>query len=295
MQIGLHVTSFAWPGGADRIGETLASIGRTADDAGFASISVMDHFFQMEQMGGPAQPMLEAYAALAYLAAAARRARLGALVTGVVYRHPAVLVKTVTALDVLSGGRAFFGIGAAWYEREARGLGIPFPPVKERFERLEETLRIARHMWSGASEPYRGKHYQLAEPLNLPQPTSRPYPPILIGGGGEQKTLRLVARYADACNLFASAGPEALRHKLEVLKRHCDALNRPYDEIEKTALAPVDFGRPDAAAALIAQCRELAGLGFQRLIVMLPDVHELRSIERIGRDVIPVVAEFEPA
>ncbi|HZC19490.1 MAG TPA: LLM class F420-dependent oxidoreductase, partial [Rubrobacteraceae bacterium] len=210
MRIGLQVPRFTWPGGPGDLGPRLAEIGRTADEAGFASIWVMDHFFQIQYVGATEEPMLEGYSALSYLAGVTAWAKLGTLVTGVIYRHPGILVKTVTTLDVLSGGRAYFGIGAGWFEREAKGLGVPFPPVSERFERLEETLRIARQMWSGEVAPYDGKHYHLAEALNSPQALTKPHPPIMVGGMGERKTLRLVAQYADACNLFAFAGKEVL-------------------------------------------------------------------------------------
>jgi len=200
MQVGLHITGFSWPDGAAGIGPTLAKTARAADDAGIASISVMDHFFQLGGPFGAAdEPMLEGYTTLGYLAGLTRRAQLHLLVTGVTYRHPGILAKVVSTLDVLSGGRAALGIGAAWNEREHLGLGVPFPPLAERFERLEETLQIVRQMWSDDNGPYHGKHYQLAEALNAPQPLQRPHPPILVGGGGERKTLRLVARYADAC------------------------------------------------------------------------------------------------
>jgi F420-dependent oxidoreductase-like protein len=185
MKIGLQVPSFTWPGGPSQLAPLLARIRQTADQAGFASLWVMDHFFQIAMLGKPAEPMLEGYSALNFLAAVTKRVRLGTLVTGVIYRYPAILIKTVTALDVLSGGRAYLGIGAAWYEREALGLGIPFPPLRERFERLEETLQIAKHMWSDKTTPYHGKYYQLAEPLNSPQALSKPHPPILVGGAGE--------------------------------------------------------------------------------------------------------------
>ena len=236
MRIGLQIPSFTWPGGSTEFGARLAQIGQTAEDAGFASIWVMDHFFQIQFVGQPDEPMLESYATLSYLAGLTRRVRLGTLVTGVIYRHPGILVKAVSTLDVLSGGRAYLGIGAAWNEREALGLGVPFPPLKERFERLEEALQIARQMWSGKVAPYQGKHYQLAETLCSPQPLCQPHPPILIGGMGEKKTLKLVAKYADACNLFGRAGKDVLRDKLAILKRYCQELGRPYDSIERTAL-----------------------------------------------------------
>ena len=296
MKIGLQVVQFDWPGSPANIGSTLARIARTADEAGFASLWVMDHLFQMDaaQIGlSPTDPMLDGYTALSYMAAATQRARLGTLVTSAVYRHPGHLVKIVSALDVLSGGRANLGIGAGWYEREALGLGLPFPPTRERFERLDETLQIARQMWSGEVRPYHGKHYHLAEPVNNPMPLSKPHPPILIGGGGEKKTLRLVAQYADACNLFAYGGPAELTRKLDVLKRHCEAVGRPYDEIERTALRQIQIGAGGMSASdLIALCRQLAGAGIQHFIFSMANVHEITPLEVIGREVIPAVAEF---
>jgi F420-dependent oxidoreductase-like protein len=292
MRVGLQIPSFTWPGGAADIRPRLAQIGRTADEAGFASIWVMDHFFQIPVRGGQAEePMLEGYSALSYLAAVTQRARLGTLVTGVVYRYPGILVKTVTTLDVLSGGRAYLGIGAAWNEREARGLGVPFPPVKERFERLEEALQIAKQMWSGTVAPYHGKHYQLAETLNSPQALTKPHPPILIGGMGEQKTLRLVAQYADACNLFAYGGGELIRTKLAVLKRHCDAVGRPYDAIERTSLGTVNLGEDGMTASQVIDiCRDLADAGIQQAIFNMPNVHQITPLEVFGREIIPAVA-----
>jgi F420-dependent oxidoreductase-like protein len=293
MRIGLQVPSFSWPGGAAVIGPRLAEIGRTADDAGFASLWVMDHFFQIGMVGPPEEPMLECYSALSYLAGVTKRAKLGAMVTGVIYRYPGILVKTVSTLDVLSGGRAYLGIGAAWNEQESRGLGVPFPPLKERFEQLEETLQIAHRMWSDEVVPYEGKHYQLAEPLNRPQPLTRPHPPILIGGSGEQKTLRLVAQYADACNLFARAGADVISQKLEVLKRHCEAVGRPYEEIERTALGTVELAPGKMTAAdVIEWCRSLADLGIQHMLFNMPNVHDLAPLETFGREIIPAVAEF---
>ena len=294
MRIGLQVPSFTWPGGAAETASRLKDIAQTADDAGFASIWVMDHFFQLEDMIGPADdPMLEGYSTLAYLAAVTKRARLGTLVTGVIYRYPGVLVKAATTLDVLSGGRGYLGIGAAWYEREALGLGIPFPPLKERFERLEETLQIAKQMWSDDVGPYHGRHYRLAETINSPQAVSKPHPPILIGGMGERKTLRLVAQYADACNLFAHAGLDLLRHKLEVLKGHCQAVDRPYEEIERTSLSTVHLAEGEMTAAqVIDQCRGLAEVGIQHAIFNMPNVHEIKPLEIFGQQIIPAVAEL---
>lgn len=293
MRIGLQIPSFTWPGGPESTGPRLAEIGRTADDAGFASIWVMDHFFQIQGVGKVEEPMLEGYSALSFLAAHTRRARLGTMVTGVVYRYPGILVKTATTLDVLSGGRAYFGIGAAWFEREALGLGVPFPPLKERFERLEEALQIALQMWSGKVAAFEGKHNHLAETLTSPLPISKPHPPILIGGSGEKKTLRLVARYADACNLFARSGAETLRSKLEVLKRHCEAEGRPYEAIEKTALATVNLSQGgDTPEDVLRSCRELGQLGFQQVIFNMPDVSEIRPLEVFGREIIPAAANL---
>ncbi|WP_033324340.1 LLM class F420-dependent oxidoreductase [Actinomadura atramentaria] len=237
MRVGLQVPSFTSFGGPDRIGPEFARTARDADQGGLDSLWVMDHFFQISMIGPPEEPMLEGYTALAYAAAVTERITLGTLVTGVTYRNPALLVKTVTTLDVLSGGRAWLGIGAAWNEEESRGYGIPFPPVAERFERLEETLRIARQMWAGDDKPFEGGHYALERPLNVPAPVSRPRPRILIGGAGEKKTLRFVAKYADACNL---TNPDEIPHKLAVLREHCANEGRDYADIEKTALARTD-------------------------------------------------------
>src|ERR1700681_266608 len=231
MKIGLSIGDFTWPGGPTELGSTLGKIARTADQAGFDSIWVMDHFWQIRMNGPEHHDMLEGYSALAYMAGVTSRAKLGTMVTGAVYRYPGVLAKTVTTLDVLSGGRAWLGIGAAWNDEESRGLGIPFPPVAERVERLEKTLQICVQMWRGDETPFQGKHYQLERPINSPQALSQPHPPIMIGGSGEKKTLRFVSRYAQACNLFP--GPDLAR-KLDVLRAHCDAEGRDYNEIEKT-------------------------------------------------------------
>lgn len=298
MKIGLQIVRFNWPGSPDNIREKLAEIGKTADEVGFSSIWVMDHFFQidMAQFGlSPKDPMLDGYTALGYLAAVTKRARLGTMVTGVIYRHPGHLIKIVSNLDVLSGGRAYLGIGAAWYKREAVGLGFPFPPLKERIERLEETLQIAKQMWSGEVKPYSGKYYQLTEPINSPPPLSKPHPPILVGGSGEKKTLRLVARYADACNLYAPpfSGIGEVTRKLDVLKRHCDDVGRPYNEIGRTALGMINIGDGGMSVSdVINMCRELADIGIQHFIFSMPNDHLIRPIEVIGREVIPAVAQF---
>lgn len=292
MKIGLQIPSFTWPGGDAAIGPRLAEIGRTADEAGFSSIWVMDHFFQIGFVGKPEEPMLEGYSALSYLAAVTEKASLGTLVSGVIYRHPGILAKTVTTLDVLSGGRAWLGIGAAWNEEESKGLGIPFPPLKTRFEQLEESLQIVHQMWRGDESPYSGKHYQLARPLNSPQALHKPHPPIMIGGTGEQKTLRMVAQYADACNLFDRLGAEALTHKLDVLKGHCETVGRPYEEIEITTLGTAFIPGAQTPAEIIAHCKSLAALGVQHAIFNMPNVSEIAPLEVFGKEIIPAVAEL---
>ncbi len=290
MKVGLQIPNFTWPGGPARLAPTLREIAQTADDGGLASLWVMDHFFQIPPVGAAELDMLEGYSALSFLAGVTKRVTLGTMVTGVTYRHPGVLVKTVTTLDVLSRGRAILGIGAAWFEREHRGLGVVFPPLRERFERLEEALQIAHQMWTGKVGTYQGKHYQLAEALCVPAPLARPHPPILIGGMGEQKTLRLVAQYADACNLFTHAGVGLVKHKLEVLRRHCDALKRDYARIEKTSLATLTL-TDDAQSieAAIATCRELASAGIQHAIFNMPSVQSVKPVELLARKVLPAV------
>jgi len=296
VKIGLQIPNFTYPAGTQALASKLTEIGRTADDAGFASLWVMDHFFQIgtpdRSRGlGPAEDeMLEETRVLSYLAGSTKKVKLGTLVTGVIYRHPGILIKTVTSLDVLSAGRAWLGLGAGWNEREAHGLGVPFPSLKERFERLEETLQIASQMWSGDNGPYQGTHFQLEETLCSPQPLSQPHPRILIGGMGEQKTLRLAAQYGDACNLFARMGVDILRHKLDVLRRHCEKLGRDYTEMEKTTLATVHLapGR-ESASDVIEQCRSLASIGIQHAIFNMPNVHEIAPLEVFGREIIPAV------
>jgi len=288
MKLGLQIPYFTWPGGPPELGSRLAEVVRTADDAGFSSIWVMDHFFQLPGLGEAELDMLEAYTTLGFIAGHTSRARIGTMVTGVTYRHPAILVKQVTTLDVLSGGRAWMGIGAAWFEREHLGLGVRFPPVSERFERLEEALQIALQMWSDDDGPYQGKHFQLTETLNSPQPLSKPHPPILVGGSGEKKTLKLVARYADACNIFGD--PPTVKHKLEVLRQHCEAEGRNYHDIEKTVLMSFDLG-PDGSATgpLVQRLAGFAEVGVQTVIGGFA-VDPLRPVEIMGREVLPQVA-----
>lgn len=289
MRIGLQIPNFTWPGGSAAMAATLGRICRVADDAGFYSLWVMDHFFQIRGVGPYDTDMLEGYTTLGYLAAITRRMKLGTMATGVIYRYPGILVKTVTTLDVLSGGRAYFGIGAAWNEQESKALGVPFPPLKQRFELLEEALQITLQMWSSNNGPYRGQHNQLAETLCVPQPLSRPHPPILVAGGGEKKTLRLVAQYGDACNLYG--GPEIVGAKLDILKRHCAELGRDYASIEKTSLSTVELRSGKASASdVLALCRALAAVGVQHAIFNLPNVHEVAPLEIFGREIIPAAA-----
>jgi len=242
MKLGQQVSYFSWPGGPESIGPTFGRIARNADQAGMSSLWVMDHFFQISMIGPPELDMLECYSALAFAAGQTSNIELGTMVTGVTYRHPGLLIKTVTSLDVLSGGRAWLGIGAAWNEEEHRGLGVPYPATSERFERLEETLQLAHQMWRGDDSPFNGRHYQLERPLNVPQALRRPHPPILIGGGGEKKTLRLVAQYADACNIF-DMGPEAVKAKYDIIDAHCADVGRDPADISRTVLTRVALTR----------------------------------------------------
>jgi F420-dependent oxidoreductase-like protein len=282
MKVGLQIPDFTFPGGPATLGPDLARIVRTADEGGFETVAVMDHLFQISMLGPPEKDMLEAYATLGFLAAHTTRARLLTLVTGAVYRPPGLLAKIVSTLDVLSGGRAMLGIGAAWNEQEARGLGLPFPPVAERFERLEETLQICLQMWSDSDAPFHGRHYQLERTLNVPQPLTRPHPPILIGGGGEKKTLQLVARYAQACNLFP--GPD-LQHKLEVLREHCAAEGRDYDDIQKTVYYVFDVSQ--GTQKVLDDLGQYAELGFTLALGQVQDVHTITPLETLANDVIP--------
>ncbi len=294
MRLGLQVPIFTWPNGQSQLGKTFGEIAERADKAGLYSMWVMDHFFQIGFAGPPENEMLEGWIALAFAAGKTSRIKLGTLVTGVTYRYPGILVKTATTLDVLSQGRAYFGVGAAWNEEEHQGLGVPFPPVAERFERLEETLQIALQMWAGDDKPYQGKHYQLARPLNSPQSVQRPHPPILIGGSGERKTLRLVAQYGDACNLFARMGKQVLQHKLDVLREHCQAVGRPYEQIEKTTLDSIKLtsdGRDGSItpAAAVEFFAELASMGIDQAIFSLQNVSDPEAFDLLATEVIPQV------
>jgi len=283
MKLGLHYWNYSTPADPASIPSTLAETARIAEEAGVSSFTVMDHYFQMDRTGSADEPMLEGYTTLGYLAAKTERMTLGLLVTGVMYRYPGLLAKIVTTVDVLSAGRARLGLGASWYEREQRGLGVPVVPVGERFERLEETLQICRQMWSENNGPFNGRHYQLAETLCVPAPVSRPHPPIMVGGGGEKKTLRLVARHADACNVFGTS-PADVAHKLDVLRGHCAAEDRDYDSIEKTVLvtrpALVDVD------AFMADVADYAALGVTEVLTM-PDRHPVEFAQQLAEQVAP--------
>ncbi|MGH9235812.1 MAG: LLM class F420-dependent oxidoreductase [Acidimicrobiales bacterium] len=289
MRVGIHVVSFTWPGAPDSISPTLAATARSAEDAGVSSFSLMDHWFQMEAMAPANDPMLEGYTSLGFVAGHTRTMRLGLLVTGVTYRHPGLLAKIVTTLDVLSGGRGQLGIGAAWYEREHRGLGVPYPPVAERFERLEETLQICLQMWSEDDGAFEGRHYRLTETICEPRPVSQPRPPVLIGGSGERKTLRLVARYGDACNLFATS-PDEIAHKLDVLARHCEAEGRDPDTVQRTILAVRDpFADLDG---FLGDMDAYAKLGIDE-VALMPSGDPVAYVERTGSEIVPRLAGLD--
>jgi F420-dependent oxidoreductase-like protein len=293
MKVGLQIPYFTWAGGPAELGTKLAEITGTADAAGFDSIWVMDHYFQIPFVGPVELEMLEAYTALGFIAAHTKKATLGTMVTGVTYRHPGILVKQVTTLDVLSGGRAWLGIGAAWFDREHEGLGVPFPPLKERFQRLEDALQIAHQMWGEDNGPFEGKHYSLKETLNVPQALSKPHPRILIGGMGEKKTLRLVAKYADASNITGQVGADGLRRKYEILREHCEREGRNYDDIERTVLWIMNPGtNGENAGDMVDQFGRMAEAGAQTIIGSVGGVDNITPLEVIGRDVIPQVAKL---
>jgi len=289
MELGIHFANFTLPGGPAAIGPILSDTARAAEDAGCSTFTLMDHYFQMEEFADRREPMLEGYTALGFLAGRTERIRLGLMVTGVTYRHPGLLANIVTTLDVVSQGRAQLGIGAAWYEREHLAYGVPFPPVSERFERLEETLQICHQMWSDDDGPYEGTYYRLAETICSPRPVSSPHPPVLIGGSGEKKTLRLVARYADACNLFATE-PTEVAHKLEVLERHCADEDRDPATIQKTILGMVDpVADPDA---FLTSMERYAALGIE-LVEVMPLVEDPAAwVAELGERVVPRLAEL---
>ena len=292
MKLGLQIPSFTWPGGTPEIGPTLARVARQADDIGLDSIWVMDHFFQIRGVGPAEQAMLEGWTTLGYLAAQTQRARLGLMVGGVHYRLPGLWIKAATTLDVLSGGRAWLGIGAAWNESESRALGFPFPPLGDRFEMLEETLQMAHEMWQGelgSGGSFDGRLFHAERLMNSPQSISRPRVPIMIGGGGEKKTLRLVAQYADATNVFG--GPEAIAHKYEVLREHCEAVGRTFDEIERSNLQTINLER-DSPAEIVNYFGELADAGAQHVIFSVVGVDDPSRLDTIGREIVPQLRDL---
>jgi F420-dependent oxidoreductase-like protein len=288
MRVGIHFVNFTLPGAPESLGPTLAATARIAEDGGVSFFTVMDHWFQMELMATAQDPMLEGYTTLGFLAGQTSTMTLGLLVTGVTYRHPGLLAKIVTTLDVLSGGRGQLGIGAAWYEREHLGLGVPFPPLAERFERLDETLQICLQMWSDDDGPFKGKHYELAETICSPRPISSPRPRVLIGGTGERKTLRLVARYADACNMFAIS-PTEIARKLEVLDAHCETEGRDPKSISRTILA---LSNPlDDVDAFTVQMAEYAALGVD-VVELMPVGDPVAFVTEVGDRIVPALAQL---
>jgi len=292
VKIGLQIPSFKYPGGTAAIRPKLREIVTTAEEAKFYSLWVMDHFYQMDGFFGESysDPMMESYTTLGYLAGLTEKAYLGVLVTGVVYRHPAVLMKTVNTLDILSGGRAYLGIGASWYEEEAKGFGIPYPSTQERFERLEDTLQLAKALWNADQVAFDGRHFSAPAITNNPRPLSQPHPRILIGGMGQKKTLRLVAQYADACNFFEGAGAQSLQTRLDALKAHCENLERDYDTIEKTSLGTVHLSGADTVEGILRRLTVLSGMGFTHAIFNMPDVHQITPLETFAREIIPAAA-----
>lgn len=295
MHIGLQIPSFKYPGGTAAIRPKLKEIVTTAEDAGFYSLWVMDHYYQIKNLFGEAytDPMMESYTTLGYFAGLTEKAYLGVLVTGVIYRHPSVLLKMVNTLDILSGGRAYLGIGAAWYEEEAKGYGITYPSTSERFEWLEDNLQLAHKLWESDETSFEGKHFSAPAITNNPRPLSDPHPRIMIGGMGPNKTLRMVAQYADACNLFEGAGMERVQQALDDLKRHCDDLGRDYASVEKTSLgtAHLTDGK-DTVDTIMTRIKKLADMGFTHAIFNMPNVYEITPLETFAKEIIPAAAEL---
>jgi len=294
MHIGLQIPSFKYPGGTAAIRPKLKEIVTTAEEAGFYSLWVMDHFYQIKGMFGEAytDPMLEAYTTLGYFAGLTEKVYLGVLVTGVIYRHPSVLLKMVNTLDILAGGRTYLGIGAAWYENEARGYGIPYPSTSVRFEQLEDNLQLAKALWQSDETAFQGKHFSAPAITNNPRPLSTPHPRIMIGGTGPTKTLRMVVEYADACNIGDWEGRENMQKALATLQGHCEALGRDYDTIEKTALCTVHLSGKDTVDSVMRRLEDLAGMGFTHVIFNMPDVYEISPLATFGKEIIPAVAEL---
>ncbi len=294
MYVGLQIPSFKYPGGTAAIRPKLKEIVTTAEEGGFYSLWVMDHYYQIKGMFGEAytDPMLEAYSTLGYFAGLTEKAYLGVLVTGVIYRHPAVLMKMMNTVDILAGGRTYFGIGAAWYEDEAIGNGIPYPPTSERFEQLEDNLKLAKALWDSDEIAFEGKHFSAPAVTNNPRPLSRPHPRIMVGGTGPKKTLRMVAEYADACNIGDWVGADNMQKAIDTLKEHCESLGRNYDTIEKTSLCTVHLSGDDTAASVIRRIGELSAMGFTHAIFNMPDVYQITPLETFAKEIIPAAAEL---
>ena len=294
MHIGLQIPSFKYPGGTAAIRPKLKEIVTTAEDAGFHSLWVMDHYYQIKGLFGESynDPMVESYTTLGYFAALTEKAKLGVLVTGVIYRHPSVLMKMVNTLDILSGGRAYLGIGAAWYEEEAKGFGIEYPSTSERFEHLEDNLKLAKALWNGDEVSFKGQYFSAPAVTNNPRPLSKPHPPIMIGGMGPKKTLRMVAQYADACNFFEGAGKGNMQSALDTLKAHCERLGRDYDTVEKTSLGTVHLSGDDTVDSVIQRIKELSAMGFTHTIFNMPDVYKITPLETFAKEIIPAIAEL---
>jgi F420-dependent oxidoreductase-like protein len=291
MRIGLQIPSFKYPGGTAAIRPKLKEIVTTAEEGGFYSLWVMDHYYQIKGLFGEAytDPMLEAYSTLGYMAGLTERAYLGVLVTGVIYRHPSVLMKMVNTLDILSGGRTYFGIGAAWYEDEAKGQGIPYPSTSARFEQLEDCLQLAKALWDSDEISFKGKHFSAPAITNNPRPLSNPHPRIMIGGTGPNKTLRMVAQYADACNIGDWVGTENIQKALDTLKDHCETLGRDYETIEKTCLCTVNLSGDDTVDSILNRIQEFSGMGFTHAIFNMPDVYKITPLDTFANEIIPVV------
>lgn len=294
MRIGLQIPSFKYPGGTAAIRPKLKEIVTTAEEAGFYSLWVMDHYYQIKGLFGEAytDPMMESYTTLGYFAALTEKAYLGVLVTGVIYRHPSVLMKMVNTLDILSGGRAYLGIGAAWYEEEAKGYGIPYPSTSERFEQLEDNVRLAKALWNADEISFEGKHFSAPAITNNPRPLSNPHPRIMIGGTGPNKTLRMVAQYADACNIGDWVGPDNMQKALDTLKEHCETLGRDYNTIEKTSLCTAHLSGEDTVESIINRIKALSQMGFTHAIFNMPDVSAITPLETFAKDIIPAVADL---
>ena len=294
MNIGLQIPSFKYPGGTAVIRPKLKEIVTTAEKAGFYSLWVMDHYYQIKGLFGESytDPMMESYTTLGYFAGLTEKAHLGVLVTGVLYRHPSVLMKMVNTLDILSGGRAYLGIGAGWYEEEAKGYGIPYPSTAERFEQLEDNLQLAQALWNSDEASFAGKHFSAPAITNNPRPLSTPHPRIMIGGTGPTKTLRMVAQYADACNIGDWVGTENMQKALDTLKGHCESLGRDYDTIEKTCLGTVHLSGDDTVDSITSRIKELSEMGFTHAIFNMPDVYKITPLETFAKEIIPAVVEL---